>query len=151
MELVTEIIINAPPSTVWAVLMDFERYPEWNPFIVQIVGKAIVGERLSVRLQPPGTKGIRMRPTVLAVEPEREFRWKRTLAIPGVFSGEHRFYIEPHEAGSLFTQSECFSGLLVPLFRHSLDTDTRRGFEEMNRALLERSETLAGDAGVADT
>lgn len=148
MELTTELFIGAPPDIVWLVLMDFQHYPEWNPFIVEISGDAIVGARLSVRLVPPGTKGITMRPIVRAVIPEREFRWRGTLGFGGLFSGEHRFVIEPHEGGSLFVQSEKFSGLLVPFFRRSLETDTRRGFEEMNHALRERAEALAGDTPI---
>ena len=33
-----KIEIAAPPTAVWAILMDFDRYPEWNPFIVKISG-----------------------------------------------------------------------------------------------------------------
>ena len=36
---------------------------------------------------------------------------------------------------------ERFTGLLVPLFRKSLDTGTRRGFETMNEALKLRVES----------
>ena len=32
----TEIVINAPIATVWAVMLDIGRYPEWNPFVVKI-------------------------------------------------------------------------------------------------------------------
>lgn len=34
----TEIEIAAPPATIWAVLTDYERYPEWNPFLTKISG-----------------------------------------------------------------------------------------------------------------
>ena len=34
----TEIDIAAPPNEVWAVLTDYERYPEWNPFMVKLSG-----------------------------------------------------------------------------------------------------------------
>ena len=37
-EIVREIEINAPPSRVWQVLTDFEKYPTWNPFIKKITG-----------------------------------------------------------------------------------------------------------------
>jgi hypothetical protein len=145
MELTTELIICAPPAVVWDVLLDFAAYPEWNPFIVEIAGRPVVGARLEARMVPPGTKGIRLRPVVRAVVAERELRWKGSLMVPGVLDGEHSFLLEPHEQGTRFVQSERFTGLLVALFRRSLDTDTRRGFEEMNRALRDRAEQLAGD------
>jgi hypothetical protein len=43
-----------------------------------------------------------------------------------------------------FFQQEVFTGLLVPLLAWGRDTDTRRGFEEMNRALKARAEKTPG-------
>jgi hypothetical protein len=43
----------------------------------------------------------------------------------------------------LFEQSETFTGLLVPIFLRNLDRDTKRGFEEMNRALKNRAEATS--------
>jgi len=37
----TEIIINTTPERVWEILIDFENYPNWNPFIRAIVGDLI--------------------------------------------------------------------------------------------------------------
>lgn len=34
----TSIDIAAPPEKVWAALTDYERYPEWNPFMRRIEG-----------------------------------------------------------------------------------------------------------------
>lgn len=61
--------------------------------------------------------------------------------LPGEFDGEHRFMIEPSATGKLrFRQDGRFAGVLVPLFRSSLDRDTQRGFEEMDQALKARAE-----------
>jgi hypothetical protein len=84
---------------------------------------------------------MRFRPTVLAVEPKREFRWKGKLVIPGLFDGEHIFMLEPKSDTHLvFRQGEVFSGLLVPLFRRSLDGATKQGFIAMNEALKREAE-----------
>jgi len=140
-QLNTEIEINAVPDRVWTILTDFAAYPEWNPFIKFIHGAPQQGARLEVRIQPSGTKGMTFRPTVLVADTGRELRWLGRLLFPGVFDGEHRFVIKPVAAGKVrFQQSEQFTGILVPMFRSSLDQDTKRGFEEMNLALKSRAE-----------
>lgn len=140
MDLHTEIGIDAAAARVWAVLLDFARYPEWNPFVRSISGEAVVGARLRVRIEPKGGKAMAFRPTVLRATTNEELRWRGRVLLPGLFDGEHAFRIEALGSGVRFVQSERFSGLLVPLFRKGLDGPTRRGFEDMNRALKERAE-----------
>ena len=140
-QLNTEIEINTVPDRVWTILTDFAAYPEWNPFIKFIHGAPQQGARLEVRIQPSGTKGMTFRPTVLVADTGRELRWLGRLLFPGVFDGEHHFVIKPVAIGKVrFQQSEQFTGILVPVFKSSLDRDTKRGFEEMNLALKARAE-----------
>jgi len=139
LELRTEIEIDAPAERVWAVLTDFDRFPDWNPFIRRIRGNVQVGSRLDVFIGASGTREMRFRPTVMKVVPNRELRWLGRLGLPRLFDGEHIFQIEP--LGSMrarFIQREQFRGLLAPLLARSLNRDARRGFEEMNRALRAR-------------
>ncbi|MBI3372422.1 MAG: SRPBCC domain-containing protein [Betaproteobacteria bacterium] len=137
----TQIEINASAERVWSVLMDFPGHARWNPFVRSIEGTATVGGSLSVFIQPPGSGGMRFRPTVLAIAPKLEFRWKGKLVIPGLFDGEHCFKLEPKsDTQLLFRQAEVFSGLLVPLFRRSLEGATKQGFIAMNEALKREAE-----------
>ncbi len=140
-ELHSEIEIQATDETVWQILTDFSRFPQWNPFIRRAVGEPKTGAKLQVYIQPSGASGMTFRPTVLKAEPKRELRWLGQLLIPGLFDGEHILTIEPLTENCVrFTQREIFTGILVPLLARGLDTDTRRGFEEMNRALKARAE-----------
>jgi hypothetical protein len=140
-QLHTEVEIRGPAERVWELLTDFASYPQWNPFIRHISGHPAPGERLQARLEPPGGRAMTFKPKVLTAEPNRELRWLGHLLLPGLFDGEHSFTIEPLEGNRVrFVQREAFKGLLVPLFTRSLDTNTRRGFEEMNHALKERAE-----------
>ena len=142
-ELRTEIEIGAPPEAVWTVLADFPRHSEWNPFIRSITGELETGARLAVRLQPPGGKPMTFKPTLLNVVPNEELRWLGRVVLPGIFDGEHIFELAPIDGGerTRFVQREEFRGVLVPFLWKSLDTDTRRGFEEMNRVLKELVES----------
>ncbi len=67
----TTIEINAPADRVWTILMDFPRYPNWNPFLRQIDGEPTVGNRITARIQPPGGKAMTFKPTVLVATPEQ--------------------------------------------------------------------------------
>lgn len=135
-ELKTMIEIDASADAIWTVLTDFSRYHEWNPFIRSIRGKAKLGERLEIFIQPPGGNGMTFHPVILALQPKYELRWMGRLILPGVFDGEHQFQIEPiGERRTQLIHREVFSGLLVPLLWKNLDTQTRQGFEEMNHAL----------------
>jgi len=137
----THVFINAPAERVWSLLTDFPEYHRWNPFITSVQGRPDVGKKLEVSIQPVGAKGMRFRPTVLAVEKHRELRWKGKLLLPGLMDGEHYFKLEPKpDGGVLFQQGELFSGILVPLFKGSLDGPTRQGFIAMNEALKREAE-----------
>jgi len=142
-EIRTEIDIEASAGRVWDSLTDFPAFPEWNPFIRRISGEPKVGTKLEVLMQSSGTRGMTFRPTVMKLERDRELRWLGRLAVPGLFDGEHIFEIEELGARRVhFVQRERFRGILVPLLARSLDRDTKRGFEAMNRALRARAESI---------
>jgi hypothetical protein len=132
----TEITIRGTPEQVWSVLTDFRKYPDWNPFIREASGEVKMGARLEVRIHPPDGRPMTFRPTVREASPSRELRWLGHLGVPGLFDGEHVFQLEPTGVGQTrLRQNEEFRGVLVHLLPNSLFDKTRRGFEEMNRAL----------------
>ena len=93
-----------------------------------------------MRIEPPGARATTFKPTVRAVEANRELRWLGRLLVPGIVDGEHSLRIEPLQGGrSRFVQSERFSGILVGLLKGTL-AKTETGFEQMNAALKSRAE-----------
>ena len=135
------IEIEASPAAVWTTLTDLGSFPAWNPFILKIDGELRTGARLAVTIQPSGHRASTFRPTVLAVEPERELRWLGRFLIPGLFDGEHSFRLEGIPRGTRLTQAERFSGILVWLSRRALDS-TESGFQRMNEAVKARAEQV---------
>ena len=138
--LVTEIHIDAPPERVWQVLRDLDAYPEWNPFVVRATGRAEVGERLTLRLQPVVGRATTVRPTVLEVREGARLRWLGRFGIRGILDADHRFALEPSGAGTRLVQEEDFRGLLVPFVARTLDRGTLPAFVLMNAALKARAE-----------
>ena len=134
------IEINASPATVWATLTNTGSFATWNPFLRRADGELRPQAKLDVQIAPPGARTLSFKPTVLAVEPERQLRWIGHLIVPGLFDGEHSFRLESLDSGGTrFTMAEHFSGLLVPFFGGTIDK-TQIGFEQMNAALKARAE-----------
>ncbi|QYG95553.1 SRPBCC domain-containing protein [Iamia sp. SCSIO 61187] len=138
-QVLTSIDIPAPPDRVWHHLTAFDAYPAWNPFITDASGVLRVGDRLQVRLHPPGGRPQSFRPRVTVVEPGAVLAWQGRIGGPWLFAGDHRFALTPIAEGTRLDHGETFTGLLVPLLRRSLDGPTRDGFEAMNRALADRA------------
>ncbi len=135
----TSIRINASTEEVWQILTDFEKYPQWNPFIKSLSGEVKEGRQITVRL-----KGMTFKPIVKTFNKHIEFRWLGHFGFKGLFDGEHRFFLKDNSDGTTtFEHSENFSGLLVRLFSKSLDRDTQKGFEEMNKEIKLRAEELS--------
>jgi len=140
-EIKTQIVINAPAEKVWAILTNFEAYPTWNPFIKSISGEAKVGNKIKAHIVPPNALGMTFTPKVLTYDVNKKFTWLGHLMFTGLFDGEHSFeLIQNADGTTTFIQSEKFKGILVPLFKKMLDTNTVEGFNLMNQKLKELAE-----------
>ena len=94
----TEIVIDAPPQTVWALLDDIGRYPEWNPALPALRVRTTGGQRVVGTLRQPNVPEREVTPTITRIVGARELRWL-SQAPGGVFSAEHIFILEPTENG----------------------------------------------------
>ena len=126
-----EIEIAAPPEVVWEVLTGFEQWPLWNPDVksISINGPVEPGSEFRWKAGP-GT----IVSTLEQVDPPGYIRWRgRTLSIKAI----HEWRFEPSNRGTHVESDESFSGLLVRLFRGSLqktlDRSTESGLEQLKR------------------
>jgi hypothetical protein len=135
----THLTVDGPVDQVWQTLTDLDGYAGWNPFITAGTGVVDVGQRLELRMQPPGGRAMTFKPWVTAVEAHRYLEWLGRLGMPGLFDGRHSFSLTPLSGGrTLLQQSETFTGVLVPV-AGSILTRTRAGFEAMNQALAQQT------------
>jgi len=136
----TEIAIDRPAATVWAILADIDRWPEWNPF-AKASGRLAVDATLEVTIRPPGKSPMTFRPTIVKLDSGAELRWLGHLGVPGIFDGEHGFRIDPEgDRRCRLAHFETFKGLLAGPILWLAGDATRRGFEAMNLALKARAE-----------
>jgi hypothetical protein len=136
-EILSSLDIDAPAARVYELLADFGGYADWNPFIVCAEGVARPGERVRLRIRPPGWRESIHVVKVLTVEPDREITWLGRMWLPGVLDGHHIFRVEPiDEKRCRLVHNEVFRGILVPvLWRTFIDTRMREGFAALNHSL----------------
>jgi len=133
------IDIDAPVEHIWSVLLDIERWPEWNPTVTSLerldAGPLTVGSRARVR--QPKLRPAEWRVTELDAD-ARSFTW--ITRSPGVqVMGGHR--VETTGDGSRVTLSIRFSGLLAPLVARLARSLTQQYITSEAKSLKRRSES----------
>lgn len=137
----TATAIDAPREEVWRLLMDFDSYPEWNPYMRVVQGRAAVGQELDIRLEPPGGDASEIEATIFVLKPPRKLRWQSRLLAPGLRDLEYEVIVAPLGRNrTQLVQRARHEGLLVVL----TDSEpTTAGLERMAAALKRRAEAGA--------
>ncbi len=134
-----EVFIPAPPEDVWAVLMNTEAYPDWNPVFVAVDGAYTEGEKVTSSVRFPDGSITEMTATVKTLAEGRELR--QYLGIPGILTADHQWILEPVEGGTRVTQHEIDRGIYLWFWNS----------DWVEPAYQKVSDALATRAGEVDT
>ena len=138
----TTVEIPAPPETVWRVMADIERWPEWTSSVRRAKlltdGPLQAGSR--ARIQQPGFPPTWWRVTEL--NPGGGFTW--VSRAPGLrVTARHR--LEPADGGCRVTLSICYEGLFGPLMARWTRKVNDRYLALEAHGLRERSKSIVGE------
>jgi hypothetical protein len=137
-----QVDIDAPVERVWSILVDLDRYREWNPFTTAVESTLRVGQPavLHVRMRP--NKSLVQVETVSAFEPYARLNWKMQLGAPFLLAAERCQVLTPLPGGGTrYYTCDAFRGLLVPVVMGLYRADIQRGFDGIARALKRRAES----------
>ena len=127
---------------MWGILLDFERWSEWNPSVPSISGVARVGSTLAMTLAMPRRPSAKVKATITELDPERRFSWHGTIGGDRFFSGTREFEIDPQPDGTVVTHIETVTGLFFPVFRAIMGSAIQEHHDNLNAALKDRAESL---------
>ena len=112
---VNEVTVDASAATVWGILVDFDRYDDWNPVVTSISGEPRLGAELDVALQRPGADVEELHPEMVIWRPKRKFRWMSRRFLPGISDREYEVIVERLDDGRVRVFQEMhLEGLLAP-------------------------------------
>ncbi len=111
--------IESTPSHIWAILVDFARYSQWNSVVPLATGTATPRTQLHLQIQDPSGRLVPFSPIVIDVKPHQELTLGAAVVHPALIFMRHRFLLQAGEGGivKLVQRWECSGLLVMPLWR----------------------------------
>ena len=143
------IDIDAAAADVWAVLLDVDRYPEWNPFTVSVMTTFELGSPVDMRVALRGRRRrdgtfrtMHQVEYVTGFEPGRQLSWGVSVG-PSWFIQADRWQRLTDLGGgrTRYETSDEFTGVGVGLMLALMRRHMERGFRDVAQALKSRCET----------
>lgn len=136
-EIRDEIEINASTEKVWAAVIDFGNYKNWNSQLAFLGGTVQPKGKLHLRLSAAGAAPYEFKPDISYWQEKKQFAWIAKTGLPRIFDGEHFFELKDLGNGkTLLTNREEYRGILSQLFRQLPMMKTAPdGFKKMNLEL----------------
>lgn len=132
--------IEAPIDRVWSILVDFERYGEWNPFTTRVDGDPEVGAPVDLHVTL-GSLRVVQPERIEAVEGPQLLAWGMRMGHRLLLSARRDQHLEPLGATRCrYHTTDALRGLHTPLVVLLFGRLIRRGFNDMARALKARAE-----------
>ena len=135
------VTIDAPPCEIWRVLVDLDRYPEWNRYATSAVGELRVGGEVEINVPRQGEKRgpVNNRVTELVINQRlcwRSLNWYRFL----VYGVRCRHLEVQPDGTTIFREVETMHGSLAGVIQRAMAPQLLRGLQSECDSLKEEVE-----------
>jgi hypothetical protein len=137
--------IDAPSDVVWAVLVDLDRYPLWNPFCLSAMSTLRIGAPVEMLLADyaRGEGTFTNTEYVCAMVPERLLSWELVATEESPYAARRDQVIEPVDAERCrYYSTDAFLGSHAHEIMNETGHWVKRAFDDTALALKERSELV---------
>ncbi|MCW2569972.1 MAG: polyketide cyclase [Frankiales bacterium] len=137
--------IQAPQAFVWEVLLDYPRYPEWNPYTVRVESTCLLGDPVDLYLPDPLKPGelMHQREWVCVVEPPSRFAYEMPATRELDVHARRDQYVESTSLETCrYWTTDAFTGPLAEMVMEHNGAWVKAGFDAVALALKTRAEDL---------
>jgi uncharacterized protein YndB with AHSA1/START domain len=136
--------IAAPAAFVWDVLVDYPRYPEWNPYTVQVDTTLAIGSPIDLTLPAPDGSDTTFvnREFIRVVDPPHHLRYDTGDELPGIFGIRDQWITELGPNRCTYHTTDTISGKYADIVIEKTGTWIKSGFDAVAAALKARAEQL---------
>lgn len=129
----TKIEIDRPIQEVWNFLINFDKYPDWNPLVGRLSGDFQEGGTIEVYIIPLKKSFF---PTLTSLIPEKEIVWKGVQGAAFILAGTHYYRLNAlGDQGTELEHGETFTGILSNLLPKKMLANMEQVFKDHNQAL----------------
>jgi uncharacterized protein YndB with AHSA1/START domain len=141
--------IEAPAAFVWEVLVDYPRYPEWNPYTVAVATTLEIGTTIDLTLPAPDGSDSTFvnREFIRVVDPPHHLRYDTGEEIPGVFGIRDQWITELGPDRCAYHTTDTLSGKYADIVMEKTGDWIKAGFDSVAIALKARAEALSRTTG----
>lgn len=140
--------IEAPQAFVWEVLVDYARYPEWNPYTVRVETTLQIGDVIDLYLPDPAKPGetFRNREYLRIVDAPGYLRYDTAEEMPGIHAVREQWVADLGGGRSSYRTTDTFTGDVAGWVMEHQGPWVKAGFDSVAHALEARAETLYAGA-----
>lgn len=132
-----EITINATPEQVWNVLMDMDKYPEWNPTMQILEGEVNIDAKVKYQFTQDEHNISKIGATVEQIIPNKLLNQKGGM--PLILTFNHKYVIEPNGKQTKVIIHEKYRGIGVNFWNPE---PVEKAYGRLNEALKIEVENL---------
>ncbi|UVJ46013.1 SRPBCC domain-containing protein [Pseudomonas sp. LS1212] len=145
--LVTSVTVDiaAPAELVWEVLIDLERYPQWNPFTVKVESTLRMGEAVNLFLPNPMCPGelVHVIEYLAAFDRPTLLSWEMYATAENPDAARRDQHIEATgEASCRYHTTDLFLGPTAQTVMENHGPWVKQGFDAIAHSLKARAEKL---------
>ena len=136
--------VDAPQALVWEVLVDYARYPEWNPYTVRVDTRLEVGADVHLHLPSPDKPGETMVTTEVmrVIDAPHHLQYDTAENLPGIFAVRDQWVEDLGGGRSSYRTTDVFSGEYAKAAYEMTGDWVKQGFDAVAHALKARAEAL---------
>lgn len=141
------VVIDAPADTVWKVLTDLERYPEWNPFTVRAESSLEIGSNVDLYIRR-GEKLMKQSFVLEVFDPPREIAWRLPKMLhKSVFNAYRTQKVVPiDERRCSYQTSDTFAGWIAGTLWRREGGWVLKSFDRLAASLKQHAESSCAGA-----
>lgn len=136
------IPIRSHPADVFHVLINFDTYREWNPWLKDVRGEAKQGALVCVRPNMLSLFGMRLKYRLQTIQAKDFLRWQEEAWFSSLFNTVREYQVYTRVDGSaIYSVRLSFHGPLAPLVSVFYGRAVQRGLLREAKALKLYCET----------